>query len=123
MRLSSIVLILALTCLPVHGQDQVKHLRGDKEAQSKATANLPEAETPPNPIGAPTREVEPPQVPKDANEEAGEIDGPEPEAQGEWVWIPSANAMEGPEGDWDMWKALRVTGTWERPLKRMQGPS
>ena len=114
MRLSSIVLILALTCLPVHGQDQVKHLRGDKEAQSKGNlANLPEAvdsksteaETPQgetaNPIGAPTREVEPPQVPKDANEEAGEIDGPEPEAQGEWVWIPSG----------------------ERPLKRMQGPS
>ena len=34
-RLSSFVLILALTCLPVHGQDQVKHLRGDKEVEAK----------------------------------------------------------------------------------------
>ena len=89
-RLSTIVLILALTGLPVHGQDQVKRFRGDKEVDSKGT----EAETPQGeaePFGVPTKEVEPSEVPKHhANAEA----------EGEWVWIPYA--MEGPpEGDWD----------------------
>ena len=40
MRLSSIVLILALTCVPAYGEDQVKNLRGESKA---SPANLPEA--------------------------------------------------------------------------------
>ena len=40
MRLSSIVLILALTGVPAYGEDQVKNLRGESKA---SPANLPEA--------------------------------------------------------------------------------
>ena len=40
MRLSSIVLILALTCVPAYGEDQVKNLRGESKA---SPSNLPEA--------------------------------------------------------------------------------
>ena len=90
MRLSSIVLILALTCLPVHGQDQVKHLRGDKEIDSKGTqAETPQGETA-DPVAVPTKEVEPPQVP---------MHHADAEAEGEWVWVPYT--MEGPDGEWD----------------------
>ena len=55
-RLSTIVLILALTGLPVHGQDQVtqvKRFRGDKEVDSKGTqAETPQGETA-DPVGVP----------------------------------------------------------------------
>ena len=62
----------------------------EKEVDSKSTeAETPQGET--EPIGVPTKEFEPSEVPKHhANAEA----------QGEWVLIPYA--MEGPpEGDWD----------------------
>ena len=149
MRLLSAV-ILALTCILIHGQDQVSSLRGNNDAESKASpANLPEAldskgeaetqkEPAPeaavakeietehpesqasgqgetaDPIGVPTKEVEPPQVPKHhanahARAEEDELYGPAPyemgwgPEDGEWVWVPYA--MEGPPrpraGDWD----------------------
>ena len=107
----SIALTLVLGCLPVDGERQVKQVRdtekGSKAKGSKASpANLPEAVDSKSTEAETSQEVEQPQVPKHhANaENSGKINGRPPlmEADGKWVWVPHATAMEGPpEGNWD----------------------
>ena len=96
MRLTSIVLVLALTCIPAQSQDPVKQLRGAKEPESKATAaELPDANSETEtaaelPANAPANVPAAPNPPANPDD----IGVPEKEAETQTVESPASEQGE-----------------------------
>ena len=100
MRLTSIVLVLALTCIPAQSQDPVKQLRGAKEPESKATApELPDANSKETGTAAELPANAPANVPAAPNPPANPDDIGVPEKEAETQTVESPASEQGETAD------------------------